>query len=96
MPGKQWTTPDQLAFLTSRLPAFLKAQADHTLTAFWASVSFDFFQSWSERALRFPVPEGETSRTLTPDEQLQLTKFIILRKSVCLRRVLSYYVLNAS
>jgi hypothetical protein len=83
MPGKKWMTPEQLAFLDSHIPEFLKCQAEGRLTSFYNVVSHQFFTRWSERGLRFPPKDGETSRTLTPPEQLELSVFIVHRKEAC-------------
>lgn len=82
MPGKNWTTAEQLSFLESQIPAFLKAQSEHHLPNFYTVVTHQFFTQWSERALRFPPRIGETTRTLTGSEQLLLSSFIIRRKEV--------------
>jgi hypothetical protein len=77
-----WTSPDQLSFLESQLPAFLSAQSSHRLSDFYHAVTHEFFTKWSERVLRFPPRIGEMTRTLSPREQLELSSFIIRRKEV--------------
>jgi hypothetical protein len=52
MPGHCWGTPDQIEFLTSRLPDFQDAQRNKTTAVFWVDVNRDFFKRW-------PSPEAE-------------------------------------
>jgi hypothetical protein len=82
MPGKKWTTPEQLSFLEAQIPDYLAAQSEGRLTNFYSALTHQFFTRWSERALRFPPTiEGET-RTLSRTEELELSPFIIRRKEV--------------
>ena len=52
MPGHCWATPDQMEFLTSRLPDFQDAQRNKTTAVFWVDVNREFFKRW-------PGPEAE-------------------------------------
>lgn len=50
MPAASWATPPQRKFLSSRLPAFSKAQEEKTLRDFWTEIYRDFFIQWSDPA----------------------------------------------
>jgi hypothetical protein len=92
MPGKMWTTQEQLSFFEALIPDYLVAQSDHRLSEFYSSVTLKFFGKWSERALRFPPKAGETKRILSKGEELQLSQFIIRRKEVRRSTPLQIYI----
>jgi hypothetical protein len=59
MPGHCWGTPDQIEFLTTRLPDFQDAQRNRTTAVFWVDVNREFFKRW-------PDPEAEVPTITVP------------------------------
>lgn len=55
MPGHCWGTPDQIEFLTSRLPEFQDAQRNKTTAAFWVDVNREFFKRWPDPDAEIPT-----------------------------------------
>jgi hypothetical protein len=66
MPGHCWGTPDQIEFLTGRLPDFQEAQRNKTTAAFWIDINQEFFKRW-------PGPEAEVF-TITALKKSRLKK----------------------
>ncbi|KAJ3476086.1 hypothetical protein NLI96_g11404 [Meripilus lineatus] len=56
MPAQRWTSPDQLAFLEEKIPAFLERQQDRTLKneRFFKEVVAQFFLRWPEQLVLWP------------------------------------------
>jgi len=54
MPGKPWTTDEQVVFLTKNIPHFLEAQAAKTLPAFWPRIFREWFEKFPEKDVIFP------------------------------------------
>ena len=82
MVGRNWTSPDQSAFLNARMDVFLKAQTQHTLHEFFPSVCNDFFERWPERDHLYPNASDGVPRVLTSDELALLSAHIVKRKKV--------------
>ncbi|KAH7904321.1 hypothetical protein BJ138DRAFT_1119526 [Hygrophoropsis aurantiaca] len=57
MPPPRWSTPEQLQWLQSEIPAYKKAQEDNTVNKFWEVMTHAWYQEFSERKLLWP-PEG--------------------------------------
>jgi hypothetical protein len=84
MVGVRWSTAEQTAFLTARLPQFLQSQTERKLLHFYASTSHDFFERWPEREILFPSTGESSTRILTQDEETAVSIAIVKRKRVCL------------
>jgi hypothetical protein len=71
----RWTTPDQIAFLFSHLPAYIKAvenKKQATLTCYWTTLEEEWFLKWSaEEAAGLPTPVADSEAEPLTVEQLK-------------------------
>jgi hypothetical protein len=74
--GTQWTTPEQLAFLQSRLPDYQAAQTQggRKFSGFWATVFEYWFIHWPPGVLT----EQEKADGMTEQEKATAAKKVIL------------------
>jgi hypothetical protein len=85
MVGARWTTDEQFAWLTERLPSFIDNQTNGSQEK-WLKATYEaFFDSWSTRAAleeELFSEEGGEVRELTPDELNMIGARIKSRKNV--------------
>jgi hypothetical protein len=68
--ARGWTTDDQLEFLESQKPAYLKAQAARKLPDLWPTVYEAWFERWRFQA------DSNKEKYGTPQDQLERIKVV--------------------
>ena len=79
MAPPSWATPDQQAFLITRVSDYLTAQKEKSLTSFWARLYEGWFQKFPELPQVMP---GKALDALSDDEKELLGDAIRVRQKV--------------
>jgi hypothetical protein len=82
---RPWATTEQAIWLESRIPEFLKAQADKNLPRYYAKLYEDWFTKWSERDRLF----GTSVQFLTVEQTKKLGEAVEAQRKV-FRTLLTY------
>ena len=64
MGRRPWATPEQTAFLESKLPLLDEEKENHGLTPFYARIAVQFIEHWASPIV--PIPEERRAENLDP------------------------------
>ncbi|KAJ7761381.1 hypothetical protein B0H16DRAFT_1719547 [Mycena metata] len=82
MAPRSWATTEQIVWLQTWMPEFIRRQAEHKLHLFWPAMLEAWVHKWPEHAaLGLPLPSDATARALTADELATVGSAIKERKN---------------